>query len=60
MHRSAHNEKRILQDLDCNKVNKFVDFYEDLILNKTYLVLESAGNKSLADFVPDTRASNKA
>ena len=60
MHRSAHNEKHILQDLDSSYVNKYIGFYEDLILSKTYLVLESAGNKSLADFVPETRASNKA
>ena len=60
LHRSAQNEKTILQNLDCAYINKFIGFYEDSVLNKTYLVLESAGSKNLIDFVSDIRgASNE-
>lgn len=47
----ARNEAALLQKLDCNLINKSIAFYEDLLINKTYLVLEHAGNKSLTDFV---------
>ena len=60
LHRSAQNEKAILQNLDCAYINKFIGFYEDSVLSKTYLVLESAGSKNLIDFVSDIRgASNE-
>ena len=46
----------ILETLDCSHICKFVGFYEDLFLNKTYLVLENAGEMNLADFVKEIRA----
>ena len=58
MHKSAHNEKKILQNLDCSYINKFIGFYEDEVLNKTYLVLEHAGDKSLSEFVSETKATS--
>ena len=56
MQQSAYNEKNILQNLDCSYINKLFGFYEDKVLNKTYLVLEHAGSKSLSEFVLETRA----
>ena len=49
----ARREAALLKKLDHEAINKFVDFYEDPIVNKTYLVLEHAGNKSLEDFVQE-------
>ena len=49
--RSAHNENKILQRIDSPYINSFVGFYEDVILKKTYLVLESAGDMNLTEFV---------
>ena len=53
--RSAHNEKIILQKLSSPHINSFVNFYEDKVLNKTYLVLEHAGDQNLAEFVAEQR-----
>ena len=57
---SALNEKNILQSISCPTINKCVGFFEDQFLNKTYLVLENAGDVSLADFVWEMRNSNIA
>ena len=53
--RSALNEKSILENLKCPHINQYIGFYEDNFLNKSYLVLENAGDMNLADFVKDTR-----
>ena len=53
--RSAHNEKIILQKLSSPHINSFVNFFEDKILNKTYLVLEHAGDQNLGEFVAEQR-----
>ena len=57
VHNSALNESRILQKLNCPAVNKFIAFYEDQILNKSYLVLVNAGEQNLAQFVTEMRKS---
>ena len=44
---ASQNEYRILQSINCLSINKFVGFYEDQLLKKTYLVLENAGDKNL-------------
>ena len=49
----------LLKKLDCEYINKFVAFYEDPVINKTYLVLEHAGSKSLADFVSEHVVEDK-
>ena len=56
LHQTTHNEKNILQNLDCTFINRFVYFYDDSILNKTFLVLEHAGHKKLSEFTTETRA----
>ena len=48
MYNSALNESSITKKLDCPHTSQFVAFYEDSVLNKTYLVLKHAGNKNLA------------
>ena len=48
---AAQNEAQILQCIDNPHINKFVAFYEDPMVNKTYLVLERAGDKSIMDYV---------
>ena len=53
-------EKSILQNLDSPYINQYVGFYEDPFLNTTYLVLENAGDKNLAEFVKDMRTSRTA
>lgn len=49
----SRNEAALLQKLNYDLINKFVAFYEDPLVNKTYLVLEYVGNKSLTEFVED-------
>ena len=51
--RSAHNEIFILQKLSSPHINSFVNFFEDKVLCKTYLVLEHAGDFNLAEFVAE-------
>ena len=58
--RSAVNEKNILEKLRCPYINKYIGFYEDPFLNKAYLVLESAGDRNLADFVKDQKANKNS
>ena len=48
---AARNEAMLLKKIDSKHVNRYVDFYEDPLINKTYLVLENAGEKSLKDTV---------
>ena len=52
---AAQNEAQILQCIDNPHINKFVAFYEDPMVNKTYLVLERAGDKSIMDFVNERK-----
>ena len=47
LYKSAINESQIIKKLDCPHTSQFVAFYEDSVLNKTYLVLKYAGDKSL-------------
>ena len=47
MYNSALNESSITKKLDCPYTSQFVAFYEDSVINKTYLVLRHAGNKNL-------------
>ena len=47
MYNSALNESSITKKLDCPYTSQFVAFYEDSVLNKTYLVLKHAGDKNL-------------
>lgn len=54
-HWSSLNESRILQKLNSAYINDFIAFYEDTLMNKTYLVLEHAGQKNIAEFVKETR-----
>ena len=54
---AAINEKSILQSLDSPYINKYVGFYEDPFLNMTYLVVEHAGDKNLAEFVQYMRTN---
>ena len=54
----ARREAELLQKLDCDLLNRFVAFYEDLLVNKTYLVLEYAGSKSLSEFVEERISSD--
>ena len=44
---AARKEAKVLRQLNCDHINKFVDFYEDPIVNKAYLVLEYAGVMSI-------------
>ena len=47
----AH-ETTILKKLDdCNIINRFVDFYEDPEINRSYLVLEYAGSMNLGELI---------
>ena len=48
MYNSALNESQILKKLDCDYINQFVAFFEDPLVNRTYLVLKYAGEKNLA------------
>jgi len=45
------NEVKILKMLDCSLINELIGFYEDPDIKKAYLVLEYAGNQSLAEFI---------
>ena len=40
---SSLNEKSILESLESPSINKMVGFFTDEVLNKSYLVLEKAG-----------------
>ena len=40
---SSLNEKSILESLESPGINKMVGFFTDEVLNKSYLVLEKAG-----------------
>ena len=52
---AADREARILKNLNCQYVNKYVDYYDDPEVNKAYLVLEYAGSKSLCQFVEESK-----
>ena len=56
---SARNENKILQLLNSPNISQYIAFYEDKILNKSYLVLENAGNKNLTDFIEERQAKAK-
>ena len=45
----------MLKLLSCEYINKLVDFYEDPEVNKAYMVLEYAGNKSLSQFIEEKK-----
>ena len=40
---STLNEKSILESLESPGINKMIGFFTDEVLNKSYLVLEKAG-----------------
>ena len=49
---AAHNEAKILRKLKgCQLINQMENFYEDSIANKSYTVLEHAGDMNLFDYV---------
>lgn len=52
---AAEREAKILQKLNCEYINRFIDFYQDPLIDKAYLVLEYAGNKSLLEFVEERK-----
>ena len=43
----------LLKKIDSKYINRYVEFYEDPLINKTYLVLENAGEKSIKDLVEE-------
>ena len=51
VHQSAQNEAQILQKLSCNTIVEFVAFYEDPLINKSYLVTKHAGSRNIEQFV---------
>ena len=55
MYNSAINESQILKKLEFPHTSQFVAFYEDSVINKTYLVLKNAGEKNLTQFVEEKR-----
>ena len=55
LEKSAQNEIDILKAIDCELVNKAVAFYEDLLVNKAYLVLEKAGDKTLTEYMSNIK-----
>ena len=55
MYNSAINESQIIKNLVFPHTSQFVAFYEDSVLNKTYLVLKYAGDKNLTQFVEEKR-----
>lgn len=52
---AAINEAKILKNIDCDLINQFVAFYEDPEVNKSYLVLEFAGESSLTEFMHEKK-----
>jgi hypothetical protein len=52
---AAKNEAIILKRIECDLINTLVAFYEDPQVNKTYLVLEFAGNFCLTQFISDRK-----
>lgn len=48
---AAKNEAEILMKINCSLINQLVAFYEDPEVNKSYLVLEFAGEQSLTQFI---------
>ena len=55
VHRSALNEHKILKDLDHQSVVQMLAFYEDPLVNRSYLVAKHAGNKNVEQFVKENR-----
>ena len=54
---ATRNEASILEGLNNRHLIKFIAYYEDPPLSKTYLVLEHAGDKSIDDFVNEMKLS---
>lgn len=52
---AALNESNILKIINCDLINQLVAFYEDPDVNKSYLVLEFAGQDSLTKFMEDKK-----
>ena len=52
---AARREVKVLRQLNCDYINKFVDFYEDPTVNKAYLVLEYAGVQSLGQYIEEKK-----
>ena len=50
---AARHEANLLKKIDSRHVNRYIDFFEDPLINKTYLVLENAGDKSIKDLVEE-------
>ena len=55
MYNSAFNEYQILKKLNCQYTSQFVAFYEDPLMNKTYLVMKNAGTNNLTQFINERR-----
>ena len=48
---------KILQEINCTLVNKIIAFNEDPQVNRSYLVLENAGEKTLTQFMKDVNGN---
>ena len=59
LERSAQNEAQILQEINSTLVNKIITFYEDPLVNRSYLVLENAGEKTLTQFMKDVNGNKE-
>lgn len=52
---AALNESNILKKIECDLINQLVAFYEDPQVNKSYLVLEYAGQASLTEYISEKK-----
>jgi len=55
---SAQNEAKLLQEINCTLVNRIIAFHEDPLINKSYLVLEKAGEKTLNQFLREIKGTS--
>ena len=55
---AARHEAKLLKKIDSLHINRYIDFFEDPLINKTYLVLENAGDKSIKDLVEERTAQD--
>ena len=44
-----------MKNLRRDSIAEYVDFYEDPLINKTYLVMKNAGGRSIDQFVREQR-----
>ena len=57
---AAQNEANILEKLKCDLINNLVRFYEDPQVEKSYLVLEFAGENSLTEYISNCKKERLA